>query len=210
MVNLADICRGLNKRLSVFTYELSDDIPNEPGVYGWYLPLWFYNSPKDEIDTIKSIIESVYNYDSGLQTSFPENKGSVKTNWEKLAIKISKESHRNLKSATIKKWSEIKDDESELIKVQEFLLQASLFMPPLYVGKATSLKSRYFQHVENRESEKNIFHTRFKSHMKNLGLQIGVSDLLFLTVNTSTQNDEYSEFIEDVLMKIIKPVFSAR
>lgn len=36
-------------RLGVYTNETSGSIPNYPGCYAWFLPLWFYSDDFDKL-----------------------------------------------------------------------------------------------------------------------------------------------------------------
>src|SRR6266704_704361 len=99
---------------------------------------------------------------------------------------------------------------------QQALMEASIFMPPLYLGKTDNLRVRYGQHVQGMGPEANVFHTRFTSFTQSLGLTLAVSDLLFVCVQTDRDTDRtlrdanLTELLEHVLMRVCKPPFSMR
>ena len=95
-------------------------------------------------------------------------------------------------------------------------MEASLLMPPLYVGKADNLRVRYTQHVEGAGPEANVFHTRFTTFARSVGLPLTVSDLLFVCIRTDPDTDRalrdanVNELLEHILMQLCQPPFSMR
>ena len=41
-ININDIWRNVSSQIGFFTKETATDIPEVPGIYGWFLPLWIY------------------------------------------------------------------------------------------------------------------------------------------------------------------------
>ena len=45
---------SVDGRLAFYTKETKDKIPELPGCYAWFLPLWFYTSDLDELMKVVS------------------------------------------------------------------------------------------------------------------------------------------------------------
>ena len=197
-------------RLGVYTKENKDHIPEAGGCYAWFLPLWIYSK---NLPHLVQLISGIFNYDHQ-----PRKELEARFTWESIRLSIWKTVRtRDLQSIETV-WNQILGDDSASELLQQTLLEASLLMPPLYVGKTANLKKRYIQHTEGR-GDGNVFHSRFVSCVDTIGVPIAVSDLLFVCVktperlaraleNAGVTNPE--ELVEQILMGFCRPPFSLR
>jgi hypothetical protein len=95
-------------------------------------------------------------------------------------------------------------------------MEASILMPPLYVGKADYLKARYSQHVAGVGGGANVFHTRFTRFATSQDIPLSVQDLLFVcikadpTIESVFRGANLNILLEHVLMLLCRPPFSMR
>ena len=101
------------------------------------------------------------------------------------------------------------------------LMEASIFLPPLYIGKADNLYNRYYQHINSHadiSNTKNTFGRRFRLFVEgNPDLKVKLRDLLFVCISFEEKTDakfkedeELNNLLEQVLMGIICPPFSMK
>ena len=63
---LEDVWRKLGERISFNTRWTCKDIPDTPGVYAWFLPLWIYD---DDLTNFISKVHGVSLHDSDQRVS---------------------------------------------------------------------------------------------------------------------------------------------
>ena len=192
-------------RLGFYTNETRHRIPELPGCYAWYLPLWCYDH---DLDRLIRLVRGVLDYEPG-----KEQETGVQFNWDAVRLVVSRESTHEVVPSARETWNRLMRNESDRDWLQEILLEASLFMPPLYVGRTGNLRNRYTQHVDRGRSE-NTFHSRFSECETKLQLDISVSDLLFVSIVTrkrdDVERDDTESLIEQILMQFCHPAFSLR
>ena len=192
-------------RLGFYTSETRDRIPELPGCYAWFLPLWCYD---DDLDQLIQLVRGVLDYEQQ-----PEQETKVRFNWDAVKLRVSRESKHKVVASGKDTWDRLMNNKEDRDWLQEILLEASLFMPPLYVGRTTNLKQRYIQHVEGWRSD-NTFRSRFTECEARIQLDIGVSDLLFVSIVTrkkdDVEHDDVESLIEQILMQFCRPVFSLK
>ena len=200
--------RGLTSewsRLGFYTSESRDRIPELPGCYAWFLPLWCYDH---DLDQLIRLVRGVLDYEQD-----PEQETEVRFNWDAVRLRVTRESTKDVASSARETWNHLMSNENDRDWLQEILLEASLFMPPLYVGRSRNLRKRYTQHVEGNQPDNN-FHSRFSECEARLQLDIRVSDLLFVSIVTRKENevvrDDVEALVEQILMQFCRPVFSLR
>ncbi|SRR6266487_948550 len=210
-MTLPDIWRDVGKRIGFFTKETSRLIPEAPGCYAWFIPLWIYSEDLPGlIDTLNRI--SLYE---------PKREGKepllVEFNWDAVGIQLEKVPNVRVGDVFHATWRRITNDDKLRAAFQQALMEASILMPPLYVGKTHNLRARYGQHVEGVDgAEANTFHNRFGEFAKRLHLPLSVRDLLFVCVQTDRDTDRalaeggVTDLLEHILMRICKPPFSMR
>jgi hypothetical protein len=114
-------------------------------------------------------------------------------------------------------WQSVTSSESVFQEFQQSLLKASIFMPPLYVGKADNLNTRCGQHLAGVAGA-NDFHRRFEDFARKIELPIrSVRKLVFACVRTGASlgplNDAPSpvhELVEGIMKSICAPPYGMR
>ena len=213
VLNLFRSLTGADSRLGFYTKATRERIPEVPGCYAWILPFWFYN---DHLPDLVSSMVSVLNYEPK-----PEKHTRVPFNWDSIELAVSR-THSNFDSNEHTKlnstWESILADKEAKLALQQTLLEASLLLPPLYIGRTNNLKKRYLQHAGDSAIEINNFNSRFTNCVKDLGLKLSVSDLLFICIETphrlrqffGDDDSETNQLIEQILIRICHPPFSIR
>lgn len=215
-MDLTDLWRSVEKRIGFNTFQTSKLIPEEPGVYGWFIPLWLPENTENAQAYI-SRIGQYFLYDSTIE-GVAEKKTDIKFSWEAFELNLK----RKLKSETTEElerlWSNMMNDEESYNAFSRALMEASLLLPPLYIGKTNNLRARYFDHV-NGSNRKNDFHKRFSEFTRFTETQMGVGDLLFVSVKTGYEVNkvfvdredlELNSLLEQVVMRIATPAFSLK
>lgn len=201
-------------RMGFFTKETSDQIPEVDGCYAWMLPLWIY---RDDLDELLAVVTEMLCYDPS-----PEKELDANFNWDRVNLRVRRSvTHHSTPRNTSETWRGLISENRSREALQHILLEASLLMPPLYVGKTDNLKRRYLQHVQGNKQQNNDFHTRFTQCTVNAGLAIEVSDLLFVCIKTPTEirnafnarqqeHLELNELVERIMMQLCRPPFSLK
>lgn len=200
--------RSKDGRLAFYTNETAHRIPEKPGCYAWFVPLWIY---RDDLTALMRVIRNLRSYDAQ-----PEKEVKADFTWQSVDLLVSRTERIRISGEVTKTWQRALADPAARRAMQRLLLEASLLMPPLYVGRTNSLKRRYTQHTKNSGS---TFHRRFASYTQTLGISLPVSDLLFacLCTETSVSKDlgrfddrELTSLIEHILMNACRPSFSIK
>ena len=215
MSNLNDIWRDIHKRLGFFTAQNRKAIPDAPGIYAWFLPLWLF---RDEIDDYINLIHGFCSYDPASKDvqGYSKRTAQFEFNWDKYEVSLQKSGQLISSDSIREKWDDMRNDEQLKALFSQSLMEASIFMSPLYIGKADSISDRYNQHVKGMSTDKNDFHNRFTQYALQVDLQLSVSDLLFVcirtesSVNAELRKNELNKLSEQVVMRIAKPPFSIK
>ena len=202
---------SVDERLGFYTKETKDKIPELPGCYAWFLPLWFYRS---DLDNLVQLVGAVLDYEHN-----GEREVEVPFNWDSIRLRLRRASTLRATDSVRATWERVLADDRARTALQETLLEASLLMPPLYVGRTRNLRQRYLQHTVKRGHNKNDFYSRFTELAAALELHISVSDLLFVSLRTSDElgralpdvaPDDVELLIEQLLMQFCRPPFSLK
>ena len=202
---------SVDGRLAFYTKETKDKIPELPGCYAWFLPLWFYTS---DLDELMKVVSGVLDYDQQ-----PEKEVAAPFTWQFVKLRIRRGTTIQVTDSVRTTWKRLLADDLAQGALQETLLEASLLMPPLYVGRTRNLRQRYLQHTAGRGDDKNDFHSRFSACAAALQLQLSVSDLLFVSIRTKTElsqvladvaTDDVESLLEQILMQFCRPPFSLK
>lgn len=199
----------LHEKINFYTLEDAGKIESVSGFYAWYLPLHFFD---EDLNKNLKIIGEIYSYDP---RSFKKNDEEfcyknppliLEDNWTHSQISIVKKEYKKneLNRELLDRWCALKNNE----RVEDTFLISSILMRPLYIGKSNMLSRRYNDHITNSN-----FKERFESHMEELGVCLGVKDLIFASVKTDLLDGEKSdtnEFIEKIIMRIACPPYSER
>ena len=201
---------SVDGRLGFYTKETRGQIPEIGGCYAWFLPLWFYRT---DLDELIRLVSAILHYDHQSEKDI-----EAQFTWESIKLRVRRASRVRETQRIDEVWKQALEDDSARQMLQQTMLEASLLMPPLYVGRATNLRQRYVQHTEGY-GDGNIFHSRFAECVDRLRLSISVSDLLFVCVKTpkgltavlrDAGISDPEELIEQILMRFCRPPFSIR
>jgi hypothetical protein len=214
-MDVVNLWKNIGSEISVFTKETAFDIPEGSGIYGWFIPLWIMD---DDLSHYISLINKFYLYDPE-KCDIPTQKMDCSFNWESIEVALKKgaspKSRPTLTSVNM--WNEVMagNDKKRKDLIAESLMKASLFMPPLYVGKANNLSIRYQQHVNGATENENTFHKRFTNYARAVNLDFTVSDLLFVCIKitddlSSSIKNKDNELVEQIVMRLCRPTFSLK
>jgi len=189
------------------------NIPDAPGIYAWYLPLWIYF---DDMEEFVSFVQSVSFYPGeDNEGELIKNRSRIDFRWDGVEVDVKKTPKTPNYENWGVKWDAMMGDSESKASFEEALMKASIFNPPLYIGRADNLASRYQQHVEG-VYEKNTFNKRFTSHMERLNRNLLVSDLLFVCVPISVKDNmlfndrQLTELLEKIMLHTGRPPYSER
>ncbi len=197
---------SVDGRLAFYTKETRHDVPEEPGCYAWFLPLWFYRENHDEL---MQIIGNMVSYDH-----VSEKEIDVSFTWQSMNLRVRPKAAFHATDDIRATWNNIYADNPTRHALQQILLEASLLMPPLYVGRTSNLRRRYLEHTTG-----SAFHSRFTNYVTTLGLKVSVSDLIFVCIKTERgldrafgdlAQDDVDKLIERLLMQFCRPPFSLK
>ena len=208
------IYRDLNaggSRLGFYTSESRESIPEQSGCYAWILPLWMY---RDDLRGLLEIVGNLLGYESA-----PEAELTAHFARQDIFLTVHPQSKSVPTATKTDVWDDVIADPESREALQRTLLEASLFLPPLYVGMTDNLKRRYLEHTGRVNPRKNTFHSRLSRYAEVLGLKVSVNDLVFASIATSADTSflpetvrerQYNELVEQILMQLCRPPFSER
>ena len=214
-MSLNDELLTLNDKIKYYTFETFNSIPAEPGVYAWFYPLRLKTRElSDFIEEINLILNFC---DSEKFKTKPQ--AEVNLGWRNYLIE-TKFKNIDSKAGFLKEWENLFIEASKtgnhkaIEEIKKIIFISSVFMPPLYIGKATNLHDRCQQHVEGSSNNCNIFHNRFREFTKQKNMSCrNIEDLIFACISTKKfdiEDGKYENLIERILMNLVKPVFSIR
>lgn len=201
---------GVDSRLGFYTSESSDRIPEIPGCYAWFLPLWIY---RDDVDKMMKFVGDLLNYEKN-----QERQLDARFTWDSVKLRLHRNVDVQISNQNRATWRKVINDIGMKNALQQVLIEASLLMPPLYVGRTNNLKRRYLEHT-SRDFDTGTFNSRFSEYVKALDYKIMVSDLLFVSIRTSEKlnivfkefgENEINALIEQILLLSCRPPFSMR
>lgn len=214
-MSLQTVWYQLGKRVGFHTSETAQTIPEKPGIYAWFLPLHIFS---DDLDSWIKMMQEVYLYDTD-STGKASAEVEHKFHWDILKIHLEKHPHKKVGEAMRVEWNKILKNKEQRRAFEHVLMEASVLMPPLYVGKTDNLKLRYEQHVEGSGREIDSFHSRFVEYAQKNNIPLMINDLLFVCIETDSQstkalysskNEKLNWLLEQVMMRVARPPFSVK
>jgi len=213
--------QNVSDNIQFFTYKTKFKIPNESGLYAWYLPFHIWDG---DIFKAVNFYQAAMLYDSGVggaNTQF-QSPGQAKReaefqfNWDR--INVSLEKLPSSRRTDFSDWNTLKADKESYKSIEEALMKATILSRPLYVGRAKDIKDRYNQHVNGKTG----FYERFSAFIHDFNhniktesdkmITLKVPDLLFAALPIGNVLERFdkptTELIESVLMNILQPPFS--
>lgn len=213
---LNDVWRSIGSDVGFFYEANFVDVPSAPGVYAWFYPLRVLSRSVDDLFQLVGSVQALLNYDAiapGVQ-----RHGEIPFAWWTFVLACTRRPKALTLSEPIQRaWAQITATDESFAEFQQALLKASIFMPPLYVGKADNLNTRCVQHLVGVLGA-NDFHSRFEEFARGLALPIrSVRQLIFACVRTGTLNDApqegrgpVHELIESIMKSICAPPYGLR
>lgn len=208
-MRLNDIWRKVNAEIGFYTSETFANIPAAPGVYAWFYPLRIVTK---DLNAFMNEINLVLNYDCESQGR-PYRENSLNFIWEKIYTKTEIQ-FKDFDFSSFKNiWEDLVNnpDERDFNELRKIFMRASVFLPPLYVGKTTNLRKRCQQHIIGTNGDNN-FNKRFQSYASlNNFTSKSVSELIFVSIKTKEEQEQSSrteELVEFVLKHLSKPKYS--
>lgn len=215
-MDIVNLWGNVTQNIGFYTKETSSKIPNRPGIYAWYLPLWVYWK---DMRQFMRLMHQIQTFDAGVgaeRSAHPkEPKSQVWFNWDYVEISVKKGVRQPNYTEWAPKWDQMLGDPESQDVFTQALMKASIFSSPLYIGRADDLAVRYQQHVEGREGV-NTFNSRFEDFMAETGKSLSVSDLLFSCIpfaqkDNKLMNDrELTALLEKMMLHICQPPFSVK
>lgn len=200
--------RSEDGRLAFYTSETAHKIPEAPGCYAWFVPLWIY---RNDLSALMTIIRDLRCYDEKT-----EERVTADFTWESVGLLVSRTEPVRPSRGAEATWSRLLSVSETRTALQRLLLEASLLMPPLYVGRTSNLNRRYTEHIRDTSGG---FNSRFSTHTKSINFPLPISDLLFACLCTDSDInkalgavDDYdlTVLLEHILMNACRPPFSIR
>lgn len=209
-MSLNDVWRNVNQEVGIFWKSRWDDVPSGPGVYAWFYPLRIstrdLNSFLHEVRTVLSF-DAKCNGPAWVSLTAPFT-------WDTIDMEVRLgPSDPPIPSNVALLWDQVVADEVAFERMRRVVMRGSLFMPPLYVGKAQSLSTRCQQHRSGTAS--NDFHNRYQDFAEKMKLPAEtVNDLLFACVRTTNDSpagdDAIEGIVEEILKRACRPKYSVK
>jgi len=214
----------VSKNIQFFTSRTAEDIPQNSGIYAWFLPFWIY---KDNIETSLDFVQKAMLFDSkefsldNPKRGLAERDVNLSFNWDSIDINVKKNKKKD--DLKISGWENIKENNEVKSVFTETLMKGSIFSRPLYLGRTNNLNARYNQHLIINP-DKSCFNTRFNYFVENYNIDknssekvsLRVDDLIFACISISKGQNELfeksnvTETLEKILINIAQPPFSNR
>lgn len=211
----SDIWRDVSSRIGFYTKETSHQIPETAGTYGWFVPLWMYST---DLDELLGLVRTLLNYEPKVESEGPPNV-VAEFNWVNVSLEVDKRPEEAITDSVRTAWQEMLDNEKAREGFQRAMMEATIFLPPLYVGKTDNLRVRYRQHISRRSSSGSAtgsFRARFNHFVDKANIGLEPDDLLFVCIQTNAETSErfraygLNQLLEKLLMRLASPPFSVK
>jgi len=197
--------RYARPQIDLYTKQTMDDIPNVSGCYAWFLPLWIYD---EDINKLLHTINWFLLYDAQSEDSWPRREAEAQFYWERSKIALQKMANVRLSPEVKNKWERVTQNQDQKKAISRALMEATIYTPPLYIGRANNLRRRYMDHVSGKTDFAERFNERAKkTREKNLNFPLEINDLVFICIKTPK---EIHEALEQLLIRACKPSFSLK
>jgi hypothetical protein len=217
-VALNDVWRTIGTEVGFFYEANFDQIPSAPGVYAWFYPLRILSRSPGALQQLVGEAQALLNFDSSMN-GVPRLEAEIPVAWWKWVIAAGRSPKEiELSEFLSRAWTEVYTSDELFGDFQKTLLKSSIFMPPLYVGKADNLNTRCGQHLRGADGA-NDFHRRYEGFAKHLNLRVrSVRDLIFACVRTgiaaehdpTQEPSPVHELVECVMKGICAPPYGMR
>jgi len=211
---LNDVWLNVNKEIGFYTKETFEKIPDGPGVYAWFYPLRIIT--KDPYQFIREV-NLILNYDSHINGK-PSNKGLLEFKWETIDFNLEINFKEPNLESFLEIWQNATESEASFDQLRRIIMKASIFMPPLYVGKTIRLRKRSLEHITGNDG-KNNFNSRYNDFARKNKIQFDkVKDLLFVCIRTKEETkgesqadiEDLESLVEAIMKNLSKPIYSEK
>lgn len=208
-----DVWLQAQQRVGFYTQATSRDIPEMSGIYGWFLPLYLYHA--DPVELINEV-HGFLRFETSNDTGVRESSAKAELNWERFDLNIKASPKVAISSDFDTEFRAMCSRQERREPFSFALMAASILMPPLYLGKADSLRQRYLQHVIGGSPTENNFHNRFTRFAELRELPVRVKDLLFVAVplpdeiHKALKVWKLNQLLEKIVINMASPPFSIR
>lgn len=215
-MSLNDVWRNINQEIGIFWKGRWDDVPAGPGVYAWFYPLRISTY---DLSAFLDDVSRVLSFDARSKGT-AEQAVRARFTWEDVAMQLRLEpTMSDVPADVANHWARIAADPEGFERLRRVVMRGSLFMPPLYVGKTSSLSMRCRQHLTGTGA--NDFHRRYHEFAESVSLRAReVNDLLFACIRTGREeqverdspDDEVvlEAVVEEILKRACRPRYSAK
>ena len=175
------------------------------------LPLWIYD---EHFGPFLSLISNILHYESSPQVAL-----QIPFKWDSIDLRAERDTDARATEAKAATWQTLLQDTHARRALQQTLLEASLFLPPLYVGMTSNLRRRYIEHTHPVASEQNVFHSRLLQCLQSFALKLSPDDLLFVSLRTpsvlsyangAVSGREFNALVEQILIQTCRPALCER
>jgi len=196
----------------MYTKYNADAIPDVPGIYAWFLPL-FETTGKPGLAGILGEAMSFRHYDSNRRAE-AEIGMRGKMAWDTFELSVKPVSVLESNSAREEEWETLREKE-EWPAFKDALALSSIFSPPLYVDMSLNLARRYHEHCDGKTG----FAERYEDWRVRVGGSFKVRNLLFSAVRLpktsrllldKNDKDEGLSLLEFAVMRAVRPRFSQK
>ena len=109
-------------RLGFYTLDTRDRIPELPGCYAWFLPLWLY---RENLDELMQIVSNLLNYDT-----IQERQVDAAFTWKSVQLHVRRRTVMRSPKGIRTNWQRPIEDKDTKDALQQAPMEASLLMPP--------------------------------------------------------------------------------
>lgn len=218
-----NILSTLSQRFKVYTYPDRHEIPSSSGTYAWFFPLYAFDD-FNEAQQLADLYRHVFALDSSFSGEYQlaekeYTKGRHTRSWQTVSLKadVTISPTTTLPSNCQRIWEKVQACPESKKVFDQSLMAASLFTPPLYIGKTNDLETRYYQHLSDSGFKK-----RFEQFCRNYKLPLSISDLIFCSLSLDVESEklmsdkivddsegrDMNYLLEQILMKSARPPFS--
>ena len=213
-MRLNDVWRNVNKEIGFYTKETFDSIPPSAGVYAWFYPLRVTTT--DPLAFLEEV-NTILNYDAQKRDQ-PSRSENINFAWNYITLKLCLKYKIPKFDSFIEIWNKVIQNEDRFDYLRQVIMKASIFMSPLYVGKASNLQRRCKEHI-NGNDKSNNFNCRYTTFAKQNGIRANkISDLLFTCIKIDDvliegeggASENLESLVEEFLKYLAKPIYSVR
>ncbi len=207
-MDVSSLWCDVRKQIGFYTKENAAFVPQAPGVYGWFLPLWIYT---EDLSHQVEAIRSVFDYDH-VAKGKPCSSATARFAWSETELTLVQNPKLTGMATINSRWTEMLSDNEARSAFEPSLMIATLLMPPLYIGKADDLSVRYQAHATGQSK-------RFVEYIQTIKEPLSgllVSDLLFVCIEMPAdqagvvREKGLNELLEQLIMRFARPPFSVR